>query len=156
MSAKIAAGLSVKNVSVIPSRTIPQGLAAMLRLAPNGDLDTIVEEMNAALEEVITGEITTSTRDVELDGIEVAEGQIIALHNDKLVAACESVQEAVMKFLEEAHTADYELITLFYGKNISRQDVDQIADQIKTAYSEQEVEIQEGCQPFYHFIISVE
>jgi hypothetical protein len=156
MSAKIAAGLSVKNVSVIPSCTIPQGLAAMLRLAPNGNLDAIVEEMNAALEEVITGEITTSTRDVEIDGVEVAEGQIIALHNGKLVAACESVQEAVFKFLEEAHTINYELITLFYGKNITRQEVDQIADQIKTTYSEQEVEIQEGCQPFYHFIISIE
>jgi hypothetical protein len=156
MSAKIAAGLSVKNVSVVPSRTIPQGLAAMLRLAPNGNLEAIVEEMNAALEEVITGEITTSTRDVEIDGVEVAEGQIIALHNGKLVAACESVQEAVFKFLEEAHTVEFELITLFYGKNITRQEVDQIADQIKTTYSEQEVEIQEGCQPFYHFIISIE
>jgi hypothetical protein len=156
MSAKIAAGLSVKNVSVVPSRTIPQGLAAMLRLAPNGNLEAIVEEMNAALEEVITGEITTSTRDVEIDGVEVAEGQIIALHHGKLVAACESVQEAVFKFLEEAHTVEFELITLFYGKNITRQEVDQIADQIKTTYSEQEVEIQEGCQPFYHFIISIE
>ncbi len=156
MAAKIAAGLSVKKVSVIPSRSIPQGLAAMLRLAPNGNLDTIIEEMNEALEEVETGEITTATRNVEIDGVDVLEGQIIALHNGKLVAASESIEDALLKLLEEANTPDYELITLFYGKNITRQEVDHIAGHIKSNYPEQEVEIQEGCQPYYQFIISIE
>ncbi len=156
MAAKIAAGLSVKKVSVIPSCSIPQGLAAMLRLAPNDSLETNIEEMNEALKEVETGEITTATRNVEIDGVEVSEGQIIALLNGKLVVATESTQDAVLKLLEEAHTTDYELITLFYGKNMSRHDVDHITEQIKTHYPEQEVEIQEGCQPYYHFIISIE
>jgi uncharacterized protein len=156
MSAKIAAGLSVKKVSVIPSRSIPQGLSAMLRLAPNGDLDAIVEEMNEALNEVETGEITTATRNVEIDGVEVAEGQIIAMHNGKLVASSESIEDAVLQLLEEIHTSDYELITLFYGRNITRLEVDHIVEHIKSHYPEQEVEIQEGCQPHYQLIISIE
>lgn len=156
MAAKIAAGLSVKKVSVIESRSIPQGLAAMLRLAPNGNIDAIVKEMNEALSEVQTGEITTATRNVEIDGVEVSEGQIIALYNGNLIAASESLEDACMQLLEKAQTADYELITLFYGKNITKTEVDHITALIKANYPEQEVEIQEGCQPYYQFIISIE
>lgn len=156
MSAKIASSLTVKKVAVISSRSIPQGLAAMLRLAPDGDFDAVVEDMNQAINEVQTGEITTATRNVEIDGVQVHEGQIIALHNGKLIAAAANLEEACLSLLTKANASNYELITLFYGKNISKPEVNHIADVIRQAYPGQELEVQEGCQPHYQFIIAIE
>ncbi|MEJ2601513.1 MAG: DAK2 domain-containing protein [Anaerolineales bacterium] len=156
MTAQNAAKLTVKNVKVIPSRTIPQGLAAMLRLAPDSDLDEVAAEMTDALDEVETGEITVATRSVDIDGVSCQEGQIIALHNEKLVLSATSLEEACLGLLEAAHASHFELITLFYGEKVARQEVNRIVDVIRKAYPENEVEVQEGFQPHYHFIISIE
>jgi DAK2 domain fusion protein YloV len=155
-TAKTAAELTVKKVAVIPSRTIPQGLAAMLRLVPTGDFDEVVQEMNAALTEVETGEITTATRSVEIDGVSVQEGQIIALHNGKLVLAASTLNDACLGLLEKAHAGDYELVTLFYGTGVSKHEANRTADLIREHYPEQVVEVQDGGQPHYQFILSIE
>jgi DAK2 domain fusion protein YloV len=156
LTAQAAAGLTVKQVAVVPSRSVPQGLTAMLRLAPQGDFDRVVEEMTEALNDVETGEITTATRTVEIDGVEVQEGEIIALHNGKLVLGTTDLEEACLGLLEKAHADRYELITLFYGANVPRNEVNRIVDSIRNAYPEQEVEVQEGGQPHYQFIIAIE
>jgi DAK2 domain fusion protein YloV len=156
MAAKSAAELTVKNVAVIPSRTIPQGLAAMLRLIPDGDFDQVVEEMNQALEEVHSGQITTAIRNVEIDGVEVQEGQIIALLDGKLVCSAHSLEKASLDLLDKAEADQYELVTLFFGADIAKQDANQIADTIQAAYPNLEVELQDGGQPHYQFILSIE
>jgi hypothetical protein len=156
LAAKTAAELTVKKVAVIPSRSVPQGLAAMLRLIPDGDLDSVVEDMMAALDEVQTCEITIATRDVEIDGVDVQEGQVIALYNGKLVLSETSLENACLGILKYAGADEYELITLFYGANLPRQDALRIADLVREAYPGLEIEIQEGCQPHYYFIISIE
>jgi hypothetical protein len=156
LAAQAAAQLTVKKVVVVPSRTVPQGLAAMLRLVQHGDLESVAEDMRSALDEVETGEITTATRSVEIDGVAVKDGQIIALHNGKLVLAAEDLEKATLGLLEKIHADHFELITLFHGANISKTEANRIADIIRGAYPEQEIEIQEGGQPHYHFIISVE
>jgi DAK2 domain fusion protein YloV len=156
LTAQAAAELTVKKVVVIPSRSAPQGLAAMMRLIPDGDLESVAAEMKAALEDIETGEITTATRSVEIDGVQVEEGQIIGLHNGKLVLATTDLEEACLGLLEKAHAAHFELITLFYGAGVSRSQAFQIADRVRQSFPEQEVEVQEGCQPHYHFIIAIE
>ena len=156
MAAKAAAELTVKQVAVIPSRTVPQGLSAMMRLIPDGDFDSVTEEMIAALDEVETGEITIATRSVEIDGVEVQEGEIIALHNGSLVFSANSLEEACLGLLKKAHADHFELITLFYGADIPKKEVYRIGDTIRAKYPELEIEIQEGCQPHYHFIIAIE
>jgi DAK2 domain fusion protein YloV len=156
MAAKAAAELTVKRVAVIPSKTVPQGLCAMLRLIPDGDFDDVVEEMNQALDEVETGEITTATRNVEIDGVQVKEGEIIALLNGKLVYSASTLEDACLGLLEKAHADHFELITLFSGADVSGAEVIRIADSIRVIYPEQEVEVQEGGQPHYHFIIAIE
>ena len=156
MAAKSAAELTVKNVAVIPSRTIPQGLAAMLRLIPDGDFNLVVEEMNQALDEVHSGEITTAIRNVEVDNVEVQEGQIIALLDGKLVSSAHSLEKAGFELLDEVEADQYELVTLFYGADISKQDANQIADAIQAEYPNLEVELQNGGQPHYQFILSIE
>ena len=156
MAAKSAAELTVKRVHVVPSRTIPQGLAAMFRLAPQGDLERVVEDMTGAIEEVETGEITIATRSVEIDGVVVKEGQVIALHNGKMILAAETVEDACLGFLKSAHADDFEIITLYSGEDISRQELNRITDLIRRTYPSQEIEHQEGGQPHYQFIISIE
>ena len=93
---------------------------------------------------------------MEIDGVRVQEGQIIALHNGKLVLSATSLEEACLGLLEAANASHFELITLFSGENVARKEVNHIADAIRQAYPEQEVEVQEGCQPHYQFIISIE
>jgi hypothetical protein len=156
LAAQAAADLTVKTVAVIPSRTIPQGLAAMMRLAPDSPFEEVVQEMTRALDGVESGEITTATRSVEIDGVSVQEGQTIALHNGKLVFAADSVDDACMGLLDKAHADHFELITLFYGADLPKNEVNRIADVIRRTYPDQEVEVQEGGQPHYQFIISIE
>jgi DAK2 domain fusion protein YloV len=156
LAAKAAADLSVKKVAVIPSKSVPQGLAAMMRLIPDGDFDSVVEEMMGALNDVETGEITEATRSVEIDGVEVQEGQIIVLHNGRLVLSVSNLEDACLGLLQEAEAEKHELITLFYGNNVTEQEVSEIAEKIRSKYTKQEIEIQEGGQPHYQFIVSIE
>jgi hypothetical protein len=156
MAANNAADLTVKQVAVIPSRTIPQGLAAMFRLAPHGNLDQVATEMNAALEDVDTAEITTAIRSVEIDGVDVQEGETIALFNGKLLSSAKSLEEACVSLLEKLELEEYELITLFYGADVTKQVANQIADSIRASHQQIEVELQDGGQPHYQFIISFE
>jgi DAK2 domain fusion protein YloV len=156
MAAKSAAELSTKQVAVIPSKTIPQGLAAMLRQIPDGDFDAVVDEMLEAINEVVSGEITIATRSVELDGVHVKEGQFIALLNGKMILATDSLENACLDLLDKANTEDYEIITLFYGADLKLQKANKITDLIRSKYPEHEIELKEGCQPHYHFIIGIE
>lgn len=156
MAANSAAELSVKQVKVIPSVTVPQGLAAMLRLIPGQKLDEVVKEMESAITEVESGEITTAVRDVEIDGIDVKEGEIISLHNGKLVGSNTNLEDGCFIFLEKAKAEDYELITLFHGENISKEEAQKMAETIQDKYPDQVVELQYGGQPHYQFIISIE
>jgi DAK2 domain fusion protein YloV len=156
MAARAAADLSVKKVKVIPTVTVPQGLAAMLRLIPGQQLDDVAVDMEKAIHEVQSGEITTAVRDVEIDGIAVKEGEIISLHNGKLVASNKKLRDGCLKFLKAAHADDYELITLFRGENITQEEAEKMAALIQDKYPEQVVELQYGGQPHYQFILSLE
>ncbi len=156
LAAQAAVQCTVKQVRVIPSRTVPQGLAAMMRLAPEGDLDQVVKEMTEALGEVETGEITAATRTVEIDGVSVTEGEIIALHNGKLVLAEKDLDTACLGLLQKAQADRFELITLFYGADLPKNEVNRIVDLIRKKYPDQEIEVQEGGQPHYYFIIAIE
>jgi DAK2 domain fusion protein YloV len=156
LAAQSAAQLTVKHVTVIPTKSVPQGLAAMMRLIATGDIEEVVGDMNAAMNDVETGEITTATRSVEIDGVNVAEGQIICLLNGKLVLASNDLKQATLGLLKKAHADHFELITLFYGSDISRLEVDNIADAIRKKFPQQEIEVQDGGQPHYQFIISIE
>jgi dihydroxyacetone kinase-like predicted kinase len=156
MAAQAAAKMTVKNVAVIPTTNIPQGLNAMLRLVPDGDFTKIVEEMQDSLDEVETGEITIATRTVDINGVQVHEGECIALLNGKLVNSSKSLLDACLKLLEIAETKDRERITLFYGNNITKTEVNKIVDQIRLQYPSHEIELHEGGQPHYQFIIAIE
>jgi DAK2 domain fusion protein YloV len=156
LAAENAKNLSVKNVRVVPSVNIPQGLSALLRLDPDGNLDEINDEMVAALSDVDAGEITIATRTVEIDDVEVAAGQYIGLLNGKLVVSADSADQVVLSLLSKAGMDEKERVTLFTGINISPDQVEKTCEEIQEKYPKHEVEVHEGGQPHYHFLISLE
>jgi hypothetical protein len=112
--------------------------------------------MTKALASVKTGEITIATRSVEIDGVKVKEGQVIALLDGKLVTSAGSIEESVLNLLKTAGAGDHELATLIYGEGVSRGEADRIVDVIRQNYPALEIEVQDGGQPHYQFIISIE
>jgi dihydroxyacetone kinase-like predicted kinase len=156
MAANQAREVTVKKVAVVPTRTVPQGLAAMLLFKPDGVLDSVAEKMTKAMNTVQTGEITVATRTVEIDGVKVKTGQVIALLDGKLVLSAPAVEAGVLGLLEKANAAEHELVTLFYGEDMNQSEANRIADVVRSKYPALEVELQDGGQPHYQFIISVE
>jgi len=156
LAAQSAAQLTVKHVTIIPSRSVPQGMAAMMRLVPTGNPEEIAAEMISVLSDVETGEITVATRSVEIDGVNVKKGQLICMLNGKLVLASNNLKSAALGLLSKAHADHFELVTLFYGAEVSRMEVDAIADSIRKKFPELDLEVQDGGQPHYHLIISIE
>jgi dihydroxyacetone kinase-like predicted kinase len=156
MAANQAKDVTVKEVEVVPSRTVPQGLAAMLSLQPDGEVGPVAERMTKALSSVQTGEVTVAVRSVEIDGVHCSEGQVIALLDGKLVASGDSLEDACFRMLEKAEAAEHELITFYFGEDLPHGEANRIADMVRKKYPEQEIEVQEGGQPHYQFIISVE
>lgn len=156
MAANQAKEVTVKSVQVVPTRTVPQGLAAMLSFDPSGDVEAVAAKMNKAMSGVKSGEITVATRSVEIDGVTVRDGQVIGLLDGKLVASAESVEQGALELLEKADAAGHEIVTLFYGEDMSHAEANRIADVIRGKYPNLEVEVQEGGQPHYQFILSIE
>ncbi len=156
MAAQSASGLSSKSIAVIPSKNTPQGLSAMLRYTPNADFDAMVAEMNEAISEVDTCEITTATRSIEMNGVEVKEGEIIGLYNGKLIATSPNLHDTIFNLFEQSSVQNKERITFYYGKDIEKTIVEGIVEEVKQKYPRHELEIHAGGQPHYQFIIAIE
>jgi DAK2 domain fusion protein YloV len=156
LAAQQAKDVTAKKLFIVPSSTIPQGLAAMMHLNPDGQIEAVVRKMIQAIDDVITLEVTTATRSVEIDGVAVEQGQVIALIDGKLAVSAASVEEACLKALATAEAAKFELITLFSGEYLSAGEANRIVDVIRATYPRQEIELQVGGQPHYQFIISIE
>jgi DAK2 domain fusion protein YloV len=156
LAADTAKSLSVKDVQVVPSKNIAQGLSALLQLEPDGDLETVFSQMKNAITDVDCGEVTIATRTVDLDGVKVEEGKFIGLSNGKLVVSNKSIESTTMDLLKKMEVEKREHITIFYGSNITEPEINKIAEKIKKKYSEIEIEIHEGGQPHYFMILSVE
>ena len=156
MAAEQAKALSEKNVMVVPTITVPQGISALLALNYQADLATNARIMADAAETIQTAEITTAVRSVSVDGIDVQEGQVIGLLNGKLRVTGASPALVAMKALEELHVEDYEIVTIYYGESVTADDAQELADLVMTRFPELEVEVVDGGQPHYHFILSAE
>jgi len=154
-----AAAATSKNVAVIPSTTLPQGIAAILEYSnaiPEDPFEEIVGAMVGMLSSVITCEITTATRSVDLEGVSVRQGQWIGLINDVVVVANDDMTTLARDLLEKADADKYERITLYYGSDTSEAQAKALADSLKQRFSEQEFEVVSGGQALYPYIISVE
>lgn len=148
-----------KRVAVIPSTTLPQGISAILEYSnfmPDDSFATMVAGMTDVLSSVVTLEITTATRSVELEGVSVRQGQWIGLLNDVLVIAGDDMAMLARELLEKAHADRYERITLYYGNEVNEAQADALAISLKVRFSAQDFEVVSGGQALYPFVISIE
>jgi len=145
-----------KEVYVIPSDSLPQGVGALLAFNFEADFPTNCQAMEQASQRVQTAEITQAVRTVQIDGINVTEGDIIGLVNNRLVTAGVDRQTVVHDTLTRMNVAHFEIVTLYSGESVSVAAADEMAQQIKEWFPAQEIEVVHGGQPYYDFIISAE
>ncbi|HEY4688637.1 MAG TPA: DAK2 domain-containing protein [Anaerolineae bacterium] len=157
MAAQQAADLAPgRQVIVVPTKTVPQGIAAMLAFNPQSDLAANTQSMEASIGHVRTAELTIATRSVEMDGVRVKAGQPIGLLDDTLAAAGDSIESVAWQLLDQIGTDERELVTLYYGDSATAEDAGTLAGKIRERYKHLEVEIVAGGQPHYPYILSVE
>jgi len=156
LAAQQAQALADKRVRVIPTKTIPQGISALLAYNYNADLDANTRAMERSASEVQTAEVTMAVRDVRLDDLDVKEGQVIGLVDGKLVVVGYDLDSLVMDLLAYMDAGEAEILTFYYGEAVPADHVQAFAAQVQEKYGEVEVEVVDGGQPYYHYIISAE
>ena len=156
LAAEQAKALAQKNVVVVLTKTMPQGVSAMLAFNYQADLETNVRVMARAAADVETIEVTTATRDVEISGVAVREGQIIGLLNDQLQAAGDSPEEVILAMLSGLGLADFEIITVYWGQDVTQDEAEALVAQIEDLGADLEIELVMGGQPHYFYILSLE
>ncbi len=156
LSARQVPDLSSKEIHILPTRTIPQGISSVMAFNYMSDIEDNLMLMQDAMDFVQTGEITTSIRTTTIDGVSVCEGDFIGLLNDKLVVAQQTAQTTIQSLLEQLELDEYEIITFYYGHTITEEDAQNMVESLRSTYPDLEIELIEGGQPHYHYIFSVE
>ena len=156
LAAESAASMTKKKVAVIPSNSIPQGISAALCYSPDGDFEQMTAEMKEALSEADTAEITTATRSIAINGVDVKEGEVIALFNGELVGSSKSLEQSYMAIMQKIDVNEREHITVFYGNEVSEAETKSLCEKISKKYPDFEIELHYGGQPHYQFIVSIE
>ena len=156
LSAQQVVGLTQKEVYVVPSKTLPQGIAALTSFNFEADFANNCQAMTQAIDSVQTAEITIAVRSVQLGGVSVREGDFIGVINGHLAVASQDMQQVVHDTLKHMHIENYEIVTLYYGEDVTVEQAEQMAKDIKIHYSQLEIEVVDGSQPHYAYILSAE
>lgn len=156
LSANQAKDLSDKQVAIVPTKTIPQGISALLAFNFQADLDTNVQAMMRAAENVRTLEVTRATRSVSIDGVDAKEGQFIGLIDGELAGAADDRPVLINQLLERMSARDAEVITVYYGQPVDAGEAERLALSLQAQFNKQTIELHNGGQPVYYYIISVE
>jgi DAK2 domain fusion protein YloV len=156
LAAHQAAELADSDVTVIASRNIPQGIAALLAFNPDLNAKDNADSMRSAITDIRSGEVTTAVRSTTLNGMAVAEGQAIALLDGSLAAAAASANEALIAMLDVAELEDGSLVTLYRGAGDFEELAAEAAGAITATYAGVEVEVIDGGQPHYTYLVSIE
>jgi hypothetical protein len=156
MAARQAQEYSDKPVTVIPAKTIQQGLAALLAFNPEADAQENELSMSKAAGNVKSGQVTRAVRDTRYDDIDIISGHYIGIFNDKIVASSERLSDACRKLLSEMIGPNDELVTILCGADADEDSIRSLSEWLESAYPEIELEIRDGGQPLYPYLISVE
>lgn len=145
-----------KTVVVVPTKTIPQGITAMLNFDPEGEVSDIVEAMNESLGDVHTAQVTYAARDSDFDGYAIHAGEYLALLDGKLIGSFTEMPSMLGKMSEAFGDLDPEIITVYYGEDVTQDDAETTAAALEEAFPDAEVTVVNGGQPVYYYMISVE
>lgn len=156
MAASQAGDISDKDIIVIPSKSIPQGLAALLSFDFEATPEINEENMAEAIKMVKTGQVTYAVRDTDYNSLEIREGDILGIYDDEIKAVGKDVKQVCMSLIEEIVTDENEIITIFYGSDTTEEEANEILEELTVKYKDMDIELYHGGQPLYYYIISVE
>lgn len=145
-----------KNIIVIPSKTVPQGITALVNFMPDLSVTENVDNMEREMGSVKTAQITYAVRTTNIDGMDIEQGDIMGLGDHGMLAVGKSVEGTAMTALKAMIDENSELVTIYYGSDIGEEDAERMADQARAEFPEAEIELQYGGQPIYYYLISVE
>ena len=156
LSAGQVPGLTHKEVYIVPTDTMPQGIAALLGFNFNADFSANCKAMTEAAKKIQTVEITTAVRSVHIGNVRVREGDYIGLINGNLAVAGQTMERVIDDTLQRLDIDRYEVVTLYYGEDVTLQQAQETAKRIKGRYSQLEIDVVDGGQPYYAYILSAE
>ena len=145
-----------KNIIVVPSKTIPQGISAMIGFIPDNSPEDNKEAMIDSMSYVKTGEVTYAVRDTVIDDKEIKEGNIMGIGDEGILAVGEEIDDTTINMIKEMQDEESEIVSLYYGAEVTEEAANELADKIAEALPEIEVEVYPGGQPIYYYIASVE
>ena len=145
-----------KKLIVIPSKTVPQGITAMINFEASRSVSDNTDAMTEAMQTVSTGQLTYAVRDTSIDGKEIHKDDIMGLYDSGLAAVGQNINNTLLELVDSMVSDESELITLYYGEDISEEDAENVLSELEEKYSDLDVELQMGGQPIYYYIVSVE
>lgn len=156
MAAEQAAKISERNVYVLRTKNVAMGISAAIAFNPDSDPEINFERMQEAAEQVRTGAVTFAVRDTIFENLEIKKGDIIGLHNGAITIKGDDLSQVAINLMKDIITENDELITVYYGADVKEEDAQVVANSLAEAYSDCDVEVQNGGQPLYYYLISVE
>ena len=145
-----------KDIIVVPSKTVPQGITAIINYMPDADAQTNLEAMIEGSGNVKTGQVTYAVRDTHIDDKEIHEGDIMGIGDSGILAVGQSVEETTKEMLAQLVDEDTELISLYYGQDVQEESAENFAQEIEDLYPDVDVDVHSGGQPIYYYVLSVE
>ena len=145
-----------KEIVVVPTKTIPQGITAMISYVPEKNSAENTEAMLQAIEHVKTGQITYAVRDTRIDDKEIHEGDIMGIGDSGMLAVGQNVNETVLETLKHLVDDESELISVYSGEDVTEEDAAALVEKVQAAFPNCEVELNDGGQPIYYYLLSVE
>ena len=143
-----------KDIIVIPTKTVPQGITAIISYMPEADVDTNIEALEEAI--VKTGQVTYAVRDTHIDDKEIHEGDIMGIGDRGILAVGQSVEETTKEMLAQLVDEESELISLYFGQDVLEEDAENFAQEVEELYPDVDVDVHMGGQPIYYYVLSVE
>lgn len=156
LAAEAARDISEKDIVVIPSKSVPQGVAAMLAFNEANSNNDNKDNMENAIGTVVDAQITYAVRDTNMDSKEIKKGDFIGISNKKLLSSGKDLQEVVINTVKEMIDKDKTLITLYYGEDVIKEDAEKLNNKLAEIYPDLDIELIEGLQPIYYYIISLD
>ncbi|HHV46197.1 MAG TPA: DAK2 domain-containing protein [Tissierellia bacterium] len=156
LAAEQARELSNKNVYVLPTKTIPEGISSLIAFDPELEVEENIENMKEAFKHVITGQVTYSVRDSEINNKKINKNDIIGISKGEVVSNGNNIEEVSFNLIKSIVNENSSLITIYYGNGIEEDEAERLADLIKSEYEDFDVEVLYGGQPLYYYIFSVE
>ena len=145
-----------KDIIVVPSKTVPQGITAIINYMPDADAQTNLEAMIEGIGNVKTGQVTYAVRDTHIDDKEIHEGDIMGIGDSGILAVGQSVEETTKEMLAQLVDEATELISLYYGQDVQEESAENFAQEIEDLYPDVDVDVHSGGQPIYYYVLSVE